>query len=100
MLKNSSMRLPKMIRKSSFCANSRLAVAALLCLGTLLLCASERSILCAESVPDWLAAAGRADLGHFGEGSAAVIVGQWTDFTVDASGKFVMTERRALRVLN
>ena len=54
----------------------------------------------ADSVPDWLAAAGRVDLGHFGDGSAAVVVGEWTDFTVDATGKFVMTERRALRVLN
>jgi hypothetical protein len=40
------------------------------------------------------------DLSHFGDGSAAVVVGEWTDFTVDATGKFVMTERRALRVLN
>ncbi len=51
-------------------------------------------------MPDWLAAASHADLGHFGDGSAAVIVGEWNDFTVDASGKFVMTERRAIRVLN
>jgi hypothetical protein len=51
-------------------------------------------------VPDWLAAASRVDLGHFGDGSAAVVVSEWTDFTVDATGKFVMTERRALRILN
>ena len=89
-----------MIRKSSFCAESKLAAAALLCLGAFFLCDGDRSILRADSVPDWLAAAGRVELGHFGEGSAAVIVGRWTDFSVDASGKFVMTERRALRVLN
>jgi len=50
--------------------------------------------------PDWLVAAGKVDLAHFGDGSAAVILGEWTDFTVDATGKFVMTERRAMRVLN
>jgi hypothetical protein len=40
------------------------------------------------------------DLGHFGDGTAAVIVGDWKDFNVDATGKFVLTERRAIRVLN
>ncbi len=89
-----------MIRKLLFCGNSKLAVAAALCLGAVFLCAGDRFTTRADSVPDWLAAAGRVDLGHFGEGSAAVVIGQWTDFTVDASGKFVMTERRALRVLN
>jgi hypothetical protein len=69
-------------------------------LAALFLCLGGHSIRGADSAPDWLSAAGRVDLGHFGDGSAAVIVGQWTDFTVDATGKFVMTERRALRVLN
>jgi hypothetical protein len=67
---------------------------------TLLLCFCSHSISRADSVPDWLAAAGRVDLAHFGDGSAAVIVGQWTDFSVDSTGKFVETERRALRILN
>ena len=89
-----------MIRKSSFSRRTRLAVLARLLLGTVLLCLGSDSISRADSVPDWLTAAGRVDLGHFGDGSAAVVVGEWTDFTVDASGKFVMTERRALRVLN
>jgi hypothetical protein len=66
----------------------------------LLLCPTDRSILCADSAPEWLTSAGRTDLGHFGDGSAAVVLGVWTDFTVDATGKFVMTERRAMRVLN
>ncbi len=52
------------------------------------------------SVPEWLAAANRVDLGQFGQGSAAVVVEDWRDFTVDAAGKFVSTERRAIRVLN
>lgn len=52
------------------------------------------------SVPEWLAAAGRVDLGQFGQGSAAVVVEDWRDFTVDAAGKFVSTERRAIRVLH
>ncbi len=51
-------------------------------------------------MPDWLSAAGRVDRGHFGDDSAAVVVSEWTDFTVDATGKYVLTERRALRVLN
>ena len=94
------MRLPKTIRKLSFSGSSRLAVLARLFLGTLLLCLGGHSVSSADSVPDWLAAAGRVDLSHFGDGSAAVVVGEWTDFTVDATGKFVMIERRALRVLN
>lgn len=51
-------------------------------------------------MPEWLSTAGRVDLAGFGNGSAAVVLGQWTEFTVDASGRFVKTERRALRVLN
>ena len=94
------MRLPKTIRKLSFSGKNRLAVLARLFLGAVLLCLGGHSISRADSAPDWLAAAGRVDLGHFGDGSAAVVVGEWTDFTVDAAGKFVLTERRALRVLN
>ena len=51
-------------------------------------------------MPDWLATAKQVDLGSFGEGSAAVVVGEWTDFSVDATGKFLSTQRRALRVFN
>src|ERR1700681_107409 len=94
------MRLPKMIRKLSFSGNSRLGVLARLLLGTGLLCLGGHSISRADSAPEWLTEAGRVDLGHFGDASAAVVVGEWTDFAVDATGKFVKTERRALRVLN
>jgi hypothetical protein len=93
------MTSPKVTRKSYFCAASRLAIAA--CLGLVVVPGpADRSTLRAESVPDWLATAGRVDLAHFGDGSAAVVVGQWNDFTVDETGKFVSSERRALRVLN
>jgi len=67
---------------------------------TVLLCPTDRSVSHADSVPEWLSAAGRTDLGHFGDGSAAVILGKWTDFNVDVTGKFVFTERVAMRVLN
>jgi len=66
----------------------------------LLLCPLYPRVTPAESLPYWLATAGRVDLAHFGDGSAAVVVGQWNDFTVDETGGFVSTERRALRVLN
>jgi len=66
----------------------------------LLVCLVGDSISRADTLPDWLTAAGRVDVGHFGDGSAAFVVGRWTDFTVDATGKFVMTERTAMRVLN
>jgi len=94
------MRLPKTIRKSSFSGGSSLAILARLFLGALFLCLGSHSIRGADSVPDWLSAAGRVDVGHFGDGSAAVIVGKWTDFNVDATGRFVLTERIAMRVLN
>ena len=94
------MRSPKTIRKLSFSGRSSLAVLGRLFLGALFLCLGGHSISRADSMPEWLASAGRTDLGHFGDGSAAVVVGEWTDFTVDATGKFVMTEHRALRVLN
>lgn len=90
-----------MTRKSSSFAGSKLSVTACLFLGiTVLLCPADRSISRAESVPDWLATASRVDLAHFGDGSASVVVGQWNDFTVDQTGKFISTERRAIRVLN
>src|SRR6266566_6030223 len=97
------MRLPKTIRKSYFSAGSKFSAAARACLllgAILLLCATPVSISRADSVPDWLAAANHIDLNHFGDGSAAVVVEQWEDFTVDATGKFVSIERKALRVLN
>jgi len=94
------MRLPKTIRKSSFSGSSSHPILARLFLAAVLLCLGSHSTSRADTAPDWLAAAGRMDLAHFGDGSAAVVVGQWTDFTVDATGKFVMTERRALRILN
>jgi hypothetical protein len=89
-----------MIRKLSFCGSIKLAVLPAAILAALFLCLGSDSIARADSTPDWLVAAGRVDLGHFGDGSAAVVIGQWTDFSVDVTGKFVMTERRALRVLN
>jgi hypothetical protein len=82
---------------------SKFSAAACACLllgAILLLCAPPGSISWADSVPDWLAAANRVDLNHFGDGSAAVVVEQWDDFTVDATGKFVSIERKALRILN
>ena len=95
------MRSPKTTRKLSCSKGSKIQVAACLILGAiLLLCPTDKSISSAESIPDWLATANRIDLGHFGDGAAAVIVGNWNDFTVDGSGKFVLTERRAMRVLN
>lgn len=89
-----------MTRKFWFSAHSRIAALVCLSLALLVVCVGELSRSRADSVPEWLAAAGRADLGSFGAGSAAVVLGDWTDFTVDASGRFVMTERRALRILN
>jgi hypothetical protein len=89
------------IRKSSSCASNRIAAGACLLLGlAVLLCPTDRGISHADSAPDWLTAAGRAQLGDFGRGSAAVILGNWTDFSVDATGKYVQTERTAMRVLN
>ncbi len=82
-------------------AGNKFVAGACLLLGlAVVLCPSDRSISRAESAPEWLSAAGRADLGHFGDGSGAVVLGNWTDFSVDAAGKFVETERSAMRVLN
>src|ERR1700738_2587042 len=100
---SSSMILRKMTRKLWFSAGSKRWAAVCSCLfaGTLLLLFSSLgSISRADSVPDWLAAANRVDLNHFGDGTAAVIVEQSEDFSVDAAGKFVSTERKALRILN
>jgi len=92
-----------MIRKSSSSASSRRAILAGALLGGLaIICAgaSVGPLVRAASVPDWLATARQVDLAHFGDGSAAVIVAASTDFSVDATGKFQSTERRAIRVLN
>jgi hypothetical protein len=97
------MRSRKMTRKLSCSAGSRLSGAACACLllaAIVLLCTTRESISRADSMPDWLAEANRVDLNHFGDGSAAVVVEQWNDFTVDATGKFVSIERKALRVLD
>lgn len=92
---------PNKIRKLSSSGVNKIAAGACLCLGAIiLLWPGDKSISRAESAPDWLAAAGRLDLGHFGDGSGAVILSDWTDFNVDATGRFVQTERRAMRVLN
>lgn len=89
-----------MIRKRSFFGKNKLLATVLLACAAIGFALAVRPARSAESVPDWLAAAGRTDLGSFGAGSAAVVVGKWTDFTVDATGKFVKTQRRVLRVLN
>src|SRR6266853_764262 len=97
------MRLPKTTRKSWFSVGSKFSAAtcAGVLLGAILLfCATPGSVSRADSVPDWLAAANHVDLNHFGDGSAAVVVEQWEDFTVDATGKFESIERKALRVLD
>src|ERR1700724_511186 len=97
------MRSQKMTRKLLCSVASRFSGAGCACLllgAIVLLCATRESITRADSIPDWLAAANRVDLNHFGDGSAAVVVEQWDDFTVDATGKFVSIERKALRILN
>jgi Domain of Unknown Function with PDB structure (DUF3857)/Transglutaminase-like superfamily/Domain of Unknown Function with PDB structure (DUF3858) len=90
-----------MTRKSSFSGGRRLLAVAGPLLGLLLvLCLASPSAVPAASAPDWLSAANHVDLGHFGDGSAAVLVGEWTDFSVDVTGKYTLTERRAIRVLH
>jgi hypothetical protein len=90
-----------MTRKSSCSANSRIAIRAGILAGAiLLLCAGPGPVERAASAPDWLMAARQVDTGTLGAGSPAVVLGEWTDFNVDATGKFVETERRALRILN
>lgn len=93
--------MPNRTRNSSFFANSKRGAGLLLALAvTILLAVSDRSISRAESAPEWLVAAGRVDLGHLGDGSAAVVVSSSTDFNVDATGKFIQTERMVLRIFN
>src|SRR5436853_429678 len=97
------MILPRTTRKSWFSVGSKFSSAAGACLvlvAILLLRETPGTVSGADSVPEWLAAANRVDLNHFGDGSAAVVVEQSNDFTVDATGKFVSIERKALRVLN
>jgi hypothetical protein len=92
---------PGTIKKLLFSGASKFPGAARLFLGVMLLvCPADKSISRADSVPEWLATAKNVDLGHFGDGKAAVIIGDWNDFTVDATGKFMQSERRAIRVLN
>src|SRR5712691_5776932 len=90
----------KRTRKSSFSAGSDVFVCAVTVLSAALIFCAATSVCRADSAPEWLAAANHVDLGHFGEGSAAVVVQQLNEFTVDATGKFVWTYRRAIRVLN
>lgn len=52
------------------------------------------------SVPEWLAAANKADIAALGAGSAAVIVDRRVEFSVAQTGKFVMKERGAIRIFN
>lgn len=94
------MRSPKMTRKWSFSGRCSLGFGVGVTLVVLSMLWTGRSISAAESMPDWLAAASRTELGSFGNGTAAIVIGDWTNFTVDASGKFTKTERRALKVLN
>lgn len=89
-----------MIRKLSFYAGSRRRLRVAWSLGALVLVCAFTPAAQGASAPDWLQAASKVDLGQFGSGSAAVVVAQWTDFTVDGTGKFAETERRAIRVLN
>ena len=90
-----------MTRKSwSFAASKLLAAAGPLAGLLVAACLANAPAALAASTPDWLSAANQVDLGHFGDGSAAVVVGQWTDFSVDATGKFTLTERCAIRVLH
>jgi uncharacterized protein DUF3857/transglutaminase superfamily protein len=101
MRKNSLTTLPNKTRKPSSFANRAPAAGAFwLLVLVLALCPADRSIVRADSAPDWLASAGRVDLGHFGDGSAAVILQRTTNFSVDSAGKFVATERVAMRVFN
>ncbi len=90
-----------MTRKSFCSANSRIAIRAGILAGAILLvCAGPGPVERAASAPDWLMSARQVDTGTLGAGSPAVVLGEWTDFNVDATGKFVETERRALRILN
>jgi transglutaminase superfamily protein/uncharacterized protein DUF3857 len=81
-------------------SGSSKTIASVLLAAALFVCLSDRPLSHAESVPEWLAAAGRVDTGHLGGGSAAVVISSRTDFTVDVTGKFNQIERTAMRVLN
>src|SRR5579862_1180717 len=54
----------------------------------------------AASAPDWLSNARQVDVSQLGAGAPAVIVAEWTDFSVDQNGRFQEIERCALRILN
>ncbi len=94
------MKSPKMTRKLSFYRLSDFRVPCRLIVGGMLLCAAVCVRSHAATPPDWLMAANRVELGDFGKGSAAVVVDEWREFTVDAAGKYTSVERRAVRVLN
>jgi hypothetical protein len=95
------MTLQSRIRKSSSFAGSKLGAASVLLLALVALyCQTGERIARADSVPEWLNAAGRVDTGHLGDGSSAVVLSSRTDFAVDASGRFNQVERVAMRVLN
>jgi hypothetical protein len=101
MPRNSSTTWQKAIRKSSSCARSKVFLSA----GLLVAFAAIAYLLRpartpAASAPPWLSDANHVDLNHFGAGSAAVVVDEWRDFSVDATGKYTLTERRAMRVFN
>jgi len=65
-----------------------------------LLAFTARPVSSGESIPEWLSEAGRIDIGQLAAGNSAVVISDWTDFAVDASGRFTRTDRRAMRVLN
>ena len=94
------MTLQKRIKKSSFSADTKSVRRACWVVTAILVLCAAAAICRADSAPDWLTVANREGLGRFGAGSAAVVVQQSSDFTVDATGRFVATERRAIRVLN
>jgi hypothetical protein len=74
------MTLPNMTGKLSFCSNSRLWAAGLYMAVTVFVRLGDRRVSHADSVPAWLIKASQVDLGHFGEGTAAIIVGDWKDW--------------------
>ena len=95
------MRSPRTTRKSWSCAASKAYLRRRgLFLAGAVMCAGFGSVCRAANAPDWLATANRVALGDFGKGSAAVVVAQWQEFTVEASGKYLSVERTAIRVLN
>ena len=90
-----------MIRKSWYFMRSKSKRYLLvLIFSTSLLSTGLLTVSFGASVPDWLAAATRVELGEFGQGSAAIIVTRQEEFTVDPDGEFVQKEWGAIRVLS